>query len=92
MQQAQLSRPIGATARHGSMALSFLGWDQCGEPVVEYDRNIAVFSRASVVAVGPLGAMQPVAAAARRDNKLRRRPALPGYLGAWFGRSLEPPA
>src|ERR1700722_3332812 len=35
--------------------------------------------------------MQPVAAAARRNNKLRRRPALPGFLGAWFVRSLEPP-
>jgi hypothetical protein len=52
------------------MALSFLGWDQCGEPVVEYDRNIAVFSRASVVAVGPLGAMQPVAAGRRAGVSL----------------------
>jgi hypothetical protein len=39
-----------------------------------------------------LVAMQPVAAAARRENKLRRRPALPGFLGAWFVRSLEPPS
>ena len=39
-----------------------------------------------------LVAMQPVAAAARRENKLRRRPALPGFFGAWFVRSLEPPA
>src|ERR1700743_955269 len=38
-----------------------------------------------------LATMQPVAAAARRNNKLRRRPALPGFLGAWFVRSLEPP-
>jgi uncharacterized damage-inducible protein DinB len=37
-------------------------------------------------------AMQPAADAARRENKLRRRPALPGYFGAWFVRSLEPPA
>jgi DinB family protein len=36
--------------------------------------------------------MQPVAAAARRENKLRRRPALPGFLGGWFVRSLEPPS
>lgn len=39
-----------------------------------------------------LVAMQPVATAARRDNRLRRRPALPGFLGAWFVRSLEPPS
>jgi hypothetical protein len=39
-----------------------------------------------------LATMEPVAAAARRDNKLRRGPALPGFLGAWFVRSLEPPA
>lgn len=39
-----------------------------------------------------LATMQPVAAAARRDNKLRLRPALPGFLGAWFVRSLEPPS
>ena len=39
-----------------------------------------------------LVAMQPVAIAARRDNKLRRRPALPGFLGTWFVRSLEPPS
>jgi hypothetical protein len=39
-----------------------------------------------------LVAMQPLAAAARRENKLRRRPALPGFLGAWFVRSLEPPS
>ncbi|MBV9888803.1 MAG: DinB family protein [Acidobacteria bacterium] len=36
-------------------------------------------------------AMQCAAAAARGANKLRRRPALPGFLGAWFVRSLEPP-
>jgi hypothetical protein len=36
-------------------------------------------------------AMQPAADAARRKNKLRRRPALPGFFGAWFVRSLEPP-
>lgn len=37
-------------------------------------------------------AMQPAADAARSAKKLRRRPALPGYFGAWFVRSLEPPA
>jgi hypothetical protein len=37
-------------------------------------------------------AMQPSADAARAANKLRRRPAVPGFLGAWFVRSLEPPA
>ena len=39
-----------------------------------------------------LRAMQPAAEAARRENRLRRRAALPGYFGAWFVRSLEPPA
>jgi hypothetical protein len=38
-----------------------------------------------------LTAMQPAVAAARRHDKLRRRSALPGYFGAWFVRSLEPP-
>jgi len=38
-----------------------------------------------------LRAMQPVADAARRENRLRRRPALPGFFGAWFVRLLEPP-
>jgi hypothetical protein len=35
--------------------------------------------------------MQPVADEARLQNKMRRRAALPGFLGAWFVRSLEPP-
>ena len=39
-----------------------------------------------------LVSMEPVATAARRANKLRRRPALPGFLGGWFVRSLEPPS
>jgi hypothetical protein len=39
-----------------------------------------------------IAAMQPAADEARRQNKSRRRPALPGFLGAWFVRSLEPPA
>ncbi len=39
-----------------------------------------------------LRAMQPVADAARRENQLRRRPAIPGFFGAWFVRLLEPPA
>jgi DinB superfamily len=39
-----------------------------------------------------LVAMQPVATAARREKKFHRRPALPGFLGAWFVRSLEPPS
>lgn len=38
-----------------------------------------------------LAAMQPAVAEARRHNKLRCQPALPGYFGAWFVRSLEPP-
>ena len=37
-------------------------------------------------------AMRPAADAARKANQLRRRPALPGYFGAWFVRLLEPPA
>src|SRR5262249_6374143 len=39
-----------------------------------------------------LVAMQPAADAARPANNLRSsRPAPPGFLGAWFVRSLEPP-
>jgi hypothetical protein len=40
---------------------------------------------------GYLIAMQLAADSARRAKKFRRRPALPGFLGAWFLRSLEPP-
>ena len=38
-----------------------------------------------------LAAMQPPAADARARGRLRRRPALPGIVGGWFVRSLEPP-
>ena len=38
-----------------------------------------------------IDAMYRVANAAREAKKFRRRPALPGFLGAWFVRSLEPP-
>jgi hypothetical protein len=43
---------------------------------------------------GYLAAMQLAADSARRAKKFRhtRRPALPGFLGGWFVRSLEPPA
>jgi hypothetical protein len=36
--------------------------------------------------------MQPVADDVRRQNKMRRRPALPGFFGAKFVASLEPPS
>jgi hypothetical protein len=36
--------------------------------------------------------MQPAADDARRQNKMRRRPALPGFFGAKFVASLEPPS
>ena len=39
-----------------------------------------------------LGAMQPAAELAREQRRLRRRPAVPGIVGGWFVRSLEPPA
>jgi hypothetical protein len=39
-----------------------------------------------------LDAMTPVAARALADGHRRRRPALPGVIGRWFIRSLEPPA
>ncbi len=38
--------------------------------------------------------LRPMAEAARRgreQQRLRRKPALPGLLGGWFVRSLEPP-
>ena len=38
-----------------------------------------------------LAAMQKPIEAARRANRLRRRPAIAGPLGGWFARSLEPP-
>jgi len=37
-------------------------------------------------------AMEPAALRARRSGRLRKRPALPGFVGSWFLRSIEPPA
>jgi DinB superfamily len=54
--------------------------------VTECFEHLALTNKAYLVA------MQPVAKAARSDNRFRRRPALPGFLGAWFVRSLEPPS
>jgi hypothetical protein len=39
-----------------------------------------------------LAAMRPSAERARERGRLRRRPAVPGLLGGWFVRVLEPPA
>jgi hypothetical protein len=38
-----------------------------------------------------LRAMEPAAAEARTRGLTRRRPALPGLVGGWFVRTLEPP-
>lgn len=38
-----------------------------------------------------LRAMEPSAARALEQGSRRRRPALPGFVGRWFVRSLEPP-
>ena len=38
-----------------------------------------------------IAAMEPAAAAARRDRRLRHGPARPGLVGGWFVRSMEPP-
>jgi hypothetical protein len=38
-----------------------------------------------------LGAMQPAAARARRDSRLRRGPARPGLIGGLFVKWFEPP-
>ena len=38
-----------------------------------------------------LAAMDPSAAKAREAARLRRGPAVPGLIGGWFVRSLEPP-
>jgi hypothetical protein len=35
--------------------------------------------------------MKPAADEARRKSRIRRGPALPGFFGGWFVRSLEPP-
>jgi hypothetical protein len=39
-----------------------------------------------------LGAMTPPAARALAERRYRRHPALPGAIGRWFIRSLEPPS
>lgn len=39
-----------------------------------------------------LGAMQPAAARALDDGRMRRGPARPGLVGGWFVAYLEPPA
>lgn len=38
-----------------------------------------------------LAAMKPAATRARAAGRWRRGPAMPGLLGGWFARSLEPP-
>jgi hypothetical protein len=38
-----------------------------------------------------LESMREPARQAQQDNQLRREPALPGFIGRWFVRSLEPP-
>jgi hypothetical protein len=38
-----------------------------------------------------VAAMRDPAIRGREQGRLRRRPALPGLLGGWFARSLEPP-
>jgi hypothetical protein len=38
-----------------------------------------------------LNAMRPSAERARSSGRLRRGPAVPGVIGGWFVRSLEPP-
>ena len=38
-----------------------------------------------------LGAMEPPAERALQRGRLRRGPAVPGLIGAWFVRTLEPP-
>jgi len=38
-----------------------------------------------------VAAMEPSAARARDAGRLRRKPAVPGLIGGWFARSLEPP-
>lgn len=38
-----------------------------------------------------LDSMREPARQAQRDNRFRREPALPGFAGRWFIRSLEPP-
>src|SRR5579863_7671169 len=38
-----------------------------------------------------LGAMKAPAIGARAAGRLRRRPALPGFVGRWFATKMEPP-
>jgi hypothetical protein len=37
-----------------------------------------------------VAAMEPPAERAKRNGRLRHRPALPGLFGGWFAKSLEP--
>jgi hypothetical protein len=38
-----------------------------------------------------VAAMEPPAERAKRGGRARRRPAVPGLIGGWFAKSLEPP-
>ena len=38
-----------------------------------------------------LGAMKEPAMRARAEGRLRRRPAVPGFVGRWFAAKMEPP-
>src|SRR5262249_28719869 len=53
--------------------------------VAECLDHLAVGNRVYVVA------LEPAAARARRDGRVRRKPALPGLVGGWVVKSFEPP-
>jgi len=71
----------GLDEQHGTWSPSPGAWS-----VAECLDHLAVSNRVYLV--------QLVAGAARgrAQGRLRRRPALPGFVGAWFARYLEPPA
>lgn len=72
--------------------------DRCGEATGTWQPRPGSWSIAECLdhlATGHrvyLAAMRPAAERARARGRLRRGPALPGLLGGWFVRSLEPPA
>jgi len=77
-----------ALALVGGLSESQASWrDRTGSwSVSECLDHLATTNRAY------LGAMRPAAKHAREQGRLRRRPAVPGVVGGWFVRSLEPPA
>jgi DinB superfamily len=70
----------GLTEEQGAWRVTPDAWS-----IAECIDHLAVADRVYIEA------MRKPAEQARQQGRLRRRPALPGLLGGWFVRSLEPP-